>query len=81
MHSIRSYEERTKFYKRRDKKCLVNAASGHPLESKPEPYKPKSIWESLKNSLDVFYRFSRPHTVIGTVKLKVDSIQGTILEN
>ncbi|KAF5461740.1 hypothetical protein F2P56_017814 [Juglans regia] len=65
-HSTRSFEERTKFYKRRDKTCLVNAASGYPLESEPEACKPKSIWDSLKNSLDAFYRFSRPHTVIGT---------------
>ncbi|KAG2692081.1 hypothetical protein I3760_08G035700 [Carya illinoinensis] len=64
--SIRSFEERTKFYKRHDKTCLVNAASGYPLESEPEAYKPKSIWDSLKNSLAAFYRFSRPHTVIGT---------------
>lgn len=73
-HHIGRFEERTTFYKRIDKKCLVNAASGHPLESEPGAYKPKSIGDSFKNALDAFYRFSRPHTVIGTVKFKVDSI-------
>ncbi|XP_059461052.1 homogentisate phytyltransferase 1, chloroplastic isoform X1 [Corylus avellana] len=65
-HHIGRFEERTTFYKRIDKKCLVNAASGHPLESEPGAYKPKSIGDSFKNALDAFYRFSRPHTVIGT---------------
>lgn len=67
-HHIRRFGERTTFYKRFDKKCLANAASGHPLESEAGAYKPKSIWDSFKNALDAFYRFSRPHTVIGTVK-------------
>ncbi|KAK6942444.1 UbiA prenyltransferase family [Dillenia turbinata] len=47
------------FYRRCNRTFLVNAASGHPLESGPS-------WNSLKNSLNAFYRFSRPHTVIGT---------------
>ncbi|CAI9098460.1 OLC1v1035111C3 [Oldenlandia corymbosa var. corymbosa] len=44
-------------------KCLVNAASGQPLESEPS----KDPLNTLQGSLDAFYRFSRPHTVIGTV--------------
>lgn len=73
-HHIGRFGERTTFNKRIAKKCLVNAASGHPLESGPGASKPKSIGDSFKNALDAFYRFSRPHTVIGTVKFKVDSI-------
>uniref|UniRef100_A0A2N9HW89 Homogentisate phytyltransferase n=1 Tax=Fagus sylvatica TaxID=28930 RepID=A0A2N9HW89_FAGSY len=71
-HRIRGFEERTTFYKRYNRKFLVNAASEQSLESDPGAYRPKSIWDSPKNALDAFYRFSRPHTVIGTVKFKVD---------
>ncbi|GMY35353.1 homogentisate phytyltransferase 1, chloroplastic isoform X1 [Fagus crenata] len=66
-HRIRGFEERTTFYKRYNRKFLVNAASEQSLESDPGAYRPKSIWDSPKNALDAFYRFSRPHTVIGTV--------------
>ena len=52
----------------------MNAASEQSLESDPGAYRPKSIWDSPKNALDAFYRFSRPHTVIGTVKFKVDGV-------
>ncbi|KAK6944213.1 UbiA prenyltransferase family [Dillenia turbinata] len=45
---------------------LVNATSGNPLELGPGTYSSNSSWNSLKNSLNAFYRFSRPHTVIGT---------------
>ncbi|KAB1204242.1 Homogentisate phytyltransferase 1, chloroplastic [Morella rubra] len=65
-HNIRGFEGRGNFSEKQYKKCLVNAASGHPLESEPEAYKSKSIWDSFKNASDAFYRFSRPHTVIGT---------------
>ncbi|XP_071911319.1 homogentisate phytyltransferase 1, chloroplastic-like isoform X2 [Coffea arabica] len=44
-------------------KYLVNAVSEHPFESEPS----NSPLKSLQASLDAFYRFSRPHTVIGTV--------------
>ncbi|KAJ8426286.1 hypothetical protein Cgig2_016205 [Carnegiea gigantea] len=47
-------------------KRLVVAFAGHPLETGPEAYGPKGYWNTLKNSADAFYRFSRPHTVIGT---------------
>nr|GMD74281.1 homogentisate phytyltransferase 1, chloroplastic [Ipomoea batatas] len=42
----------------------VNAASAsdHPLESEPS----NSPLKSVQGVLDAFYRFSRPHTVIGT---------------
>lgn len=64
---IKGFEERTTFNKRHNRKFLVNAASGQSLESEPGAYKPKSVWDSFKNASDAFYRFSRPHTVIGTV--------------
>ncbi|XP_075652349.1 homogentisate phytyltransferase 1, chloroplastic isoform X1 [Castanea sativa] len=78
--SIRGFEESTTFYKRHNRKFLVNAASGQSLESEPEAYKPKSVWDSFKNALDAFYRFSRPHTVIGTV-LSIVSVSLLAVEN
>ncbi|KAJ8750650.1 hypothetical protein K2173_015831 [Erythroxylum novogranatense] len=44
-------------------KFLVHAASREPLESEPGAFNPKG---SVFHSLHAFYRFSRPHTVIGT---------------
>ncbi|PIA40843.1 hypothetical protein AQUCO_02400119v1 [Aquilegia coerulea] len=52
--------------KKPDKKGLTNATSGLPFESEPESYSPKNSWKSMQTALDVFYRFSRPHTVVGT---------------
>lgn len=46
----------------------MNAASGQPLESGPGEFNSGRIGDSVKNAVDAFYRFSRPHTVIGTVK-------------
>lgn len=43
---------------------LVHASSEHPLESQPS----KSPWDSVNDAVDAFYRFSRPHTIIGTVR-------------
>ncbi|XP_047952348.1 homogentisate phytyltransferase 1, chloroplastic-like isoform X3 [Salvia hispanica] len=45
-----------------DSKYVVNSASGHPLESEPS----KNPLDQVKQAFDAFYRFSRPHTVIGT---------------
>lgn len=47
--------------------CHVNATSGHPFGSQPEAYNPTNSWKSALASVDAFYRFSRPHTVIGTI--------------
>ncbi|KAM6574172.1 hypothetical protein CsatA_022499 [Cannabis sativa] len=49
------------FYQRPNERFLVKAAGGQPLESEP-----KNDMNSAKDALDAFYRFSRPHTVIGT---------------
>ncbi|KAK4755753.1 hypothetical protein SAY87_009510 [Trapa incisa] len=54
------------FYQRSDRTYLVNATSDHHLEADPGTYDSKNPWNSVKNAVDAFYRFSRPHTVIGT---------------
>ncbi|KAJ0984208.1 hypothetical protein J5N97_002564 [Dioscorea zingiberensis] len=52
---------------RRSLRCIpLNPSSGHPLESEPERYESKSVWKSTLTSLNALYKFSRPHTVIGT---------------
>ncbi|CAK7337552.1 unnamed protein product [Dovyalis caffra] len=60
--------KKSTIYEENNAKFLVHAASGHPLESEPGAYNPESASKPVKNALDAFYRFSRPHTVIGTVK-------------
>ncbi|XP_028788847.1 homogentisate phytyltransferase 1, chloroplastic [Neltuma alba] len=49
-----------------DRKYVANAASEQSFESEPGAYDQKNIWHSVTGVLDAFYRFSRPHTVIGT---------------
>ncbi|RXH71562.1 hypothetical protein DVH24_018917 [Malus domestica] len=73
-------KEKSTFYRGHDKKFLVNATAGNPLESEPEAYNPKSIWNSIKNAIDAFYRFSRPHTVIGTA-LSIISVSLLAVKN
>ncbi|KAK4392604.1 Homogentisate phytyltransferase 1, chloroplastic [Sesamum angolense] len=51
---------------RKHLKYIVSSASGHSLESEP----PKTPWRSVQQAVDAFYRFSRPHTVIGTENLR-----------
>ncbi|KAF3452769.1 hypothetical protein FNV43_RR03202 [Rhamnella rubrinervis] len=65
-HYVKEIGERSTFYRRQNRTLLVNAAAGHPFESDPGAYNQNSIWDSFKNGFDAFYRFSRPHTVIGT---------------
>ncbi|XVE71847.1 hypothetical protein DITRI_Ditri10aG0184500 [Diplodiscus trichospermus] len=64
-HYARGIQGTPAAFQKSNTKFLVNATSGHPLESDPGAY-PKTPWNSVKNVLDAFYRFSRPHTVIGT---------------
>ncbi|XVF34176.1 hypothetical protein REPUB_Repub18cG0036000 [Reevesia pubescens] len=64
-HHARGIQETSTAFQKRNTKFLVNATSDHPLESEPGAY-PKTTWNSVQNALDAFYRFSRPHTVIGT---------------
>nr|ACC77744.1 homogentisate phytyltransferase [Manihot esculenta] len=65
-HHLRHIVERSTIYQKSDAHFLVHATSGQPLESEPDAYSPKSTSNSILNALDAFYRFSRPHTVIGT---------------
>lgn len=65
-YHVSGISKRSASYHRYDSKYLVNAASGQPLESEHGDYSPKGTLKSLTNVLDAFYRFSRPHTVIGT---------------
>ncbi|GAV89667.1 UbiA domain-containing protein, partial [Cephalotus follicularis] len=65
-HCVGGVGKRYSFYQNRNASLLVCATAGHPLESEPEAHNSKSTCESGKNALDAFYRFSRPHTVIGT---------------
>ncbi|KAF7147687.1 hypothetical protein RHSIM_Rhsim03G0265200 [Rhododendron simsii] len=60
-------------YQSRSAKHIANAASSQPLESEPEAYHPKNPRESMQDALNAFYRFSRPHTVIGTA-LSISSV-------
>ncbi|XP_068647890.1 probable homogentisate phytyltransferase 1, chloroplastic isoform X2 [Aristolochia californica] len=48
------------------KKFCINAISKHTLEPEPDACGSKSAWTEIQTSLDVFYRFTRPHTIIGT---------------
>lgn len=54
-------------YPKNDSKYAVNSASGHSLESEPS----KNPLDPVHQAVDAFYRFSRPHTVIGTVRLHI----------
>lgn len=50
-------------YSKDKSRFRVNATAGQ-----PEAFDANSKQKSFRDSLDAFYRFSRPHTVIGTVK-------------
>ncbi|XP_068652853.1 probable homogentisate phytyltransferase 1, chloroplastic [Aristolochia californica] len=64
-HHIESKFGKPVFFLSQKKSC-INAVSKHPLGSEPEAYGSKSAWTEIQTSLDVFYRFTRPHTIIGT---------------
>ncbi|CAI0558037.1 unnamed protein product [Linum tenue] len=68
-HKLKSIKEQSFSQQRSHTKLLsINATSGsQPLESDPEAYgAPNSASDLVKNAFDAFYRFSRPHTVVGT---------------
>lgn len=60
-HNISSFNEKFLLSRKRNTNQVASAISEHPIE--PEPVIPQS---SPPSALDAFYRFSRPHTVIGT---------------
>ncbi|KAK3041123.1 hypothetical protein RJ639_027575 [Escallonia herrerae] len=66
MCHVGSFSKKSAPRQRSSTKYLMNAASEQPLGSEPEPYHPKSPSETVQDALHAFYRFSRPHTVIGT---------------
>ncbi|KAK7277199.1 hypothetical protein RIF29_18350 [Crotalaria pallida] len=51
----------------RDRKYVVKAASGQSFECELQNHDTTNFWNSLKDSLDVFYRFSRPYAAVGAV--------------
>nr|ABB70125.1 homogentisate phytyltransferase VTE2-1 [Cuphea avigera var. pulcherrima] len=57
--------QRFTFHQNGHRTYLVKAVSGQSLESEPESY-PNNRWDYVKSAADAFYRFSRPHTIIGT---------------
>lgn len=60
-YNISSYNENFLLSRKRNTRHAANAASEQPME--PDTTSPQN---SLPNALNAFYRFSRPHTVIGT---------------
>ncbi|KAL6189102.1 hypothetical protein ACLB2K_040492 [Fragaria x ananassa] len=77
-HNIGTKENSTSY--RRHKTFLVNATAGHPLDSEPGAYNAKHIWNTIINATYAFYRFSRPHTVIGTA-LSIVSVSLLAVQN
>lgn len=67
MHHAESFDGKPLLHWRRDSKYSTYAASESPFESEPAAYRSKNTSESLQDAVNAFYRFSRPHTVIGTV--------------
>lgn len=68
------------YHRRSQELSHVKATSGHPFESDPEEYASTSIWKTLLASLNVLYRFSRPHTIIGTA-MGIISVSLLAVEN
>ena len=68
-HSQKLFDWKSSYSRisRQSTSTSINAL-GQPLQSEPEAHDSASIWRAISSSLDAFYRFSRPHTVIGTVK-------------
>ncbi|XP_030544192.1 homogentisate phytyltransferase 1, chloroplastic [Rhodamnia argentea] len=64
--NVANIKEKLALSRRRNREWIVHAASRQPLESGPGEFNSGRIRDSVKNAVDAFYRFSRPHTVIGT---------------
>ncbi|CAI0427796.1 unnamed protein product, partial [Linum tenue] len=83
-HRVKAIKERSFSQPRSHTKSLyVNATSGsQPLESEPGAYGgSKGVLDSVKNAVDAFYRFSRPHTVVGTVKFLHLAVAAALMMN
>ncbi|WCJ42223.1 Homogentisate phytyltransferase 1 chloroplastic [Euphorbia peplus] len=79
-HNLRHSLQRSQLYSKNDANFTVHAASEQPFESEAEVYDTKSTSQHLHNALDAFYRFSRPHTVIGTA-LSIVSVSLLAVQN
>jgi hypothetical protein len=64
-HHCEGVEGQSK-YQECNREFAVKAAPEQSFESEHPAFDPKNILDVVKNILDAFYRFSRPHTVIGT---------------
>ncbi|PPD88563.1 hypothetical protein GOBAR_DD14490 [Gossypium barbadense] len=62
-HRARGILETSTVFQKSNTKFLVNATSGHPLESEPKAY-PNTPWNSAKNALDAFYSSYNAYTSI-----------------
>lgn len=69
-HHSNIAQQRPTFHQRSSRAIYLssNAAAGHPLDSEHGAYDHNNTSGSIKHAVDAFYRFSRPHTIIGTVK-------------
>ncbi|XP_017698261.2 probable homogentisate phytyltransferase 1, chloroplastic isoform X2 [Phoenix dactylifera] len=64
---VRQTHGKSTYHGRLHERSPINATSGHSIGSEPpEAYDSTNTWKSILSSFDAFYRFSRPHTVIGT---------------
>ncbi|XP_038889435.1 homogentisate phytyltransferase 1, chloroplastic isoform X1 [Benincasa hispida] len=64
---FRRHQERHTSYQKKDNRIQVRkAASNQPFETESGALSSKNYGDSIRSFLDAFYRFSRPHTVIGT---------------
>nr|XP_029121689.1 probable homogentisate phytyltransferase 1, chloroplastic isoform X1 [Elaeis guineensis] len=66
-HLLRQTHGKSTYHGRLHECSHINATSGDSIESEPpKAYDSTSAWKSILSSLNAFYRFSRPHTIIGT---------------
>lgn len=61
------HKERPSIHYRLLTKGCISAASEHAYVPEPTANQSEGLWAAVSKKLDAFYRFSRPHTVIGTV--------------
>nr|ALA65418.1 homogentisate geranylgeranyltransferase [Elaeis oleifera] len=61
------HKERPSMYYRRLTKGCISAASELAYVPEPTDNQSQGLWTAVSKKLDAFYRFSRPHTVIGTI--------------
>lgn len=66
-HLLGQTHGKSTYHGRLHERSYINATSGDSIGSEPpKAYDSASAWKSILSSFNAFYRFSRPHTVIGT---------------